>query len=224
MKKTFLMTVLLSLGLRDGMAQIDHDESGIWKYASLQTDLSLFQSNYNALESKPLPKFTLFPSFTLYDEIYSREKFGIQVGVSIKNMGFRWKTDSLVHTRKLSGIGIPVLFRFGENHYLGNGDKEYYAFVGGQMDFLFHQKQVVEVNGSKLKDRTFLPDDVNLWQPSVFVGINKPVVSFKLTMYPRNLLSTHQYNSQVASFSVIVEPISFLIGLTFLGAVLYQYS
>lgn len=158
-------------------------------------------------------RFSGFFNYAVIANIDFNNRFGISIGGEIKNIGLILK-DSIFRTKhRAYAIGIPVYLR------LGNLDKRWYVYAGGQYDYLFGYKEKVFVNDSKIKRTNGFGNDVNPFIPSVFLGFKaKSGISLSLNYMLNNFFSseyrfkdptkndaplTSGYtNSQIAYFSI----------------------
>jgi hypothetical protein len=110
---------------------------------------------------------------------------GLFTGVGIRNIGFitedlyqnvgfldidnthvDWNKNVKIKRRSYS-VGFPLALK------LGVMDKAY-LFGGAEIEYMFHYKQKLFIDGEKFKFSEWASDRVNPWIPSFFAGIQLP--------------------------------------------------
>jgi len=123
-------------------------------------------------------------------------RIGIYSGISNRNIGFitnemstaidnnsgsaymvKWK-------RRSYALGVPLAIK------IGNMDKGFYGFFGGQIEWLYHYKEKEFLNTGKRKYSEWLSNRTTMFLPSVFVGITFPHgMSIKFTYALDNFMN-----------------------------------
>lgn len=129
-------------------------------------------------------RFTLWFNYTQQGHMDFNQHLGIYSGVSLKNVGFITEkeiirssdvlgvlTESTPYEkikRQMYTLGVPLALK------IGNMDKNFYVYGGGEVAIALTYKEKRFENGVKKKKTSFLGNETNLFQPSVFAGIQLP--------------------------------------------------
>lgn len=129
-------------------------------------------------------RFTVWFNYTQQGHMDFNQHLGMYSGVSLKNVGFitekeiiRSSDDLGVQTestpyekikRQMYTLGVPLALK------IGNMDKNFYVYGGGEVAITLTYKEKRFENGVKKKKTSFLGNETNLFQPSVFAGIQLP--------------------------------------------------
>ncbi|RUA29755.1 MAG: hypothetical protein DSY76_03085, partial [Bacteroidetes bacterium] len=107
-------------------------------------------------------------------------RFGLYSGLSNRNIGFITKemstaidnntgsTYMVKWKRRSYSLGIPLALKFGDM------EKGFYAFAGGQIEWLYHYKEKEFLTTGKRKYSEWFSDRTQMFLPSVFVGVTFP--------------------------------------------------
>lgn len=129
-------------------------------------------------------RFTIWFNYTQQVHIDFNQHVGIYSGFSIKNAGFITENEVIKTTndlgiavenspyetikRRMYTMGIPLALK------LGAVDKNFYFYGGGEVALAVAYKEKRFENGVKTKKTSFLGNETNLFQPSVFAGVQLP--------------------------------------------------
>jgi hypothetical protein len=121
--------------------------------------------------------------------------FGLFIGLDVRNLGFIWKNDfGQKWKHRVYTLGLPVGIK------LGNLRSGMFFYAGGQIEYAFNYKEKYFLNNSKqAKNVYWFTDRINIWQPSVLVGINFPFgLNIKFKYYFIDLLNPdyEEFNEQ----------------------------
>jgi hypothetical protein len=148
-------------------------------------------------------RFTIFfhtqqhANFDLNDHIGFFTGFGIRnVGFIVEdlyqNVGFsnidsnhpNWNKNTKVKRRSYS-LGFPLAVK------IGDFNKHFFFFAGGEYEWMFHYKQKLFLDGNKTKFTEWTSDRVNPWIPSLFAGVQFPQgFRLKFKYYMDDFLNT----------------------------------
>ena len=120
-------------------------------------------------------------NFTVYDPTLNNGEGGYRLS---NNYTSEQKITAV--KRREYTIGIPLGFK------LGNFDKNTFLFFGGEIEFPFHYKNKVLVDGEKVfKDSEWFSKQTQDYFLSTFVGIQMPWgMNFKFKWYLNDFLNT----------------------------------
>lgn len=129
-------------------------------------------------------RFTVWFNYTQQGHVDFNQNLGMYTGLSIKNVGFITENEIIKSTndlgvqiestpyetikRRMYTIGIPLALKFGAL------DKNFYVYGGGEVGLALAYKEKRFESGVKKKKTSFLGSETNLFQPSVFAGIQLP--------------------------------------------------
>ena len=136
---------------------------------------------------KNVMRFTLWFHFQQAWHYDFNNNVGIMFGVSMRNIGFITEPEAVyfhgdkriyhekgtgpTYDNKLSTVkqrtytlGMPIAVK------LGNFDKGFYFFAGGEYEYAFHYKEKVWLDNDKKKYSEWWGDEVTQFLPSVFAG------------------------------------------------------
>lgn len=133
-------------------------------------------------------RFSLFPHVQQQYHYNFAKSFGFYTGISIVNVGMKNYfttndgTEFELRQRSMS-FGIPLAIK------IGNLEKGNYIALGATAEFMFHYKQKLYFNDEKFKRKDWFADDVNLFNPSVYVDIrNKTGTYIRFKYYLSDFL------------------------------------
>lgn len=146
-------------------------------------------------------RFTIWFNYTQQVHADFNQHLGLYSGFSIKNTGFiteneiiKTKNDfgdmvdkSPYETikRRIYTMGIPLAIK------LGALDKNFYFYGGGEVALAVAYKEKRFENGVKTKKSSFLGNETNLFQPSVFGGVQLPGgLNVQYRLFLDNMLDT----------------------------------
>lgn len=124
------------------------------------------QSNGQKLENQG--RFSGFLHFNHQSHFDYTKSFGIYTGLSLINVGFINKIplpagDNLLLKQRSYSIGVPLAFK------LGSMKKRTYFAIGAFAEYMFHYKMKSIYNDKKVKKSSWFPNEVNGFNPSLFV-------------------------------------------------------
>jgi hypothetical protein len=124
--------------------------------------------------TKPKTNDIYVKNFTVYDESLNNGKGGFRL-----SNNYTSEQRITVIKRREYTIGIPLGFK------IGKFDDNIFAFFGGEIEFPFHYKNKVWVDGSKVfKESEWFSKQTNSYFLSVFAGIQMPWgMNFKFKWY-----------------------------------------
>jgi hypothetical protein len=129
-------------------------------------------------------RFTLWLNYTHQKHVDFNKNLGIFTGVSIKNVGFITEKEIFKSTndlgekvesipyetikRRIYTLGIPLALK------IGDVEKNFYVYGGGEIGLALAYKEKRFENSVKKSKTSFLGSETNLFQPSIFTGIQLP--------------------------------------------------
>jgi len=158
---------------------------------------------FNGIDVNTNLRFTLFFHTQHHVNFDFTNNIGLFTGFGIRNVGFivddlyqnvgfsdvdethsNWNKSTKVKRRSYS-LGFPVALK------VGNFDKNFFVFAGGEYEWMFHYKQKLFIDGNKTKYTEWTSDRVNPWIPSLFAGIQFPQgFRLKFKYYMDDFLNT----------------------------------
>lgn len=122
-------------------------------------------------------RFSLFPHVQQQYQYNFSKHIGFYTGFSIINVGmkniFNSNTNVEFELKQRSmSFGIPLALK------LGNLEKGNYIALGATAEIMFHYKQKLYYNDEKIKRTDWFSDDVNLFNPSVYIDIRNKVGTY----------------------------------------------
>lgn len=129
-------------------------------------------------------RFSFIANVGLHYNYDFEPRFGVFVGLGIKNIGFSERMGDSVIKRRVYTIGMPAGFKFG--NIMGRN----YGFVGGGFDVPFNFKEKGIKDRRKTKSSEFFSSKTAGVMPYIFAGACfKPGVILKLQYYPSNFFN-----------------------------------
>lgn len=113
-------------------------------------------------------RFTIFFNYGQYWHFDVNNNVGFYTGGAVRNVGFITEQDDRKIKRRSYSLGLPLALK------LGSFKDNIYIFGGGEYEWLFHYKQKIFVNDSKIKKTEWFSDRTKRFIPSVFTGIQFP--------------------------------------------------
>lgn len=158
---------------------------------------------FNNVDVNTNTRFTLFFHVQQFVNLDLTRHIGFFAGGAIRNVGLitedlyqnvgfsdvdlnhpNWNKNTKIKRRSYS-LGFPVAFK------LGQLDKNYFLYAGGEYEWMFHYKQKMFLDDVKSKETDWTSHRVNPWIPSVFAGIQFPGgFNLKLKYYLNDFLNT----------------------------------
>lgn len=158
---------------------------------------------FNETDVNTNMRFTLFFHMQQHVNLDITDNIGFFTGVNIRNVGFivedlyqnvgfanvdnndpNWNKNTKVKRRSYS-LGFPLAIK------VGNFDKHFFFFAGGEYEWMFHYKQKLFIDGNKSKFTEWNSDRVNSWIPSLFAGVQFPQgFRLKFKYYMDDFLNT----------------------------------
>ncbi|MCK5857514.1 MAG: hypothetical protein KAG64_08490 [Bacteroidales bacterium] len=141
-------------------------------------------------------RFTIWFHFSSHWHYDFSQRFGIYTGIGNRNIGFITKEMS---TSVDDNTGLPYMVKWKRRSYalgiplgikIGNMDKGFYGFIGGQIEWLYHYKEKEFLNTGKRKYTEWISERTNMFLPSAFIGITFPHgMSLKFTYALNNFMN-----------------------------------
>lgn len=129
-------------------------------------------------------RFTIFINYGQYWHFDVTNNIGLYSGGAIRNVGFITEQDDKKIKRRSYTLGVPLAFK------LGSFRDNLYVFGGAEYELLFHYKQKIFVNDSKIKKTEWFSDRTQRFLPSIFGGIQFPKgLNIKFKYYLENFLN-----------------------------------
>jgi hypothetical protein len=158
---------------------------------------------FNGTDVSTNLRFTLFFHTQHHVNFDFTRNIGLFTGFGIRNVGFivddlyqnvgfsdvdqthpNWNKSTKVKRRSYS-LGFPIALK------VGNFDKNFFVFAGGEYEWMFHYKQKLFIDGNKTKFTEWTSDRVNPWIPSLFAGVQFPQgFRLKFKYYMDDFLNT----------------------------------
>ena len=131
--------------------------------------------------TKPRTNDIYVRNFTVYDESLNNGEGGYRL-----SNNYTSEQKITVVKRREYTIGIPLGFK------LGNFDKNTFVFFGGEIEFPFHYKNKVWVDGEKVyKDSEWFSKQTQDYFLSTFIGVQMPWgMNFKFKWYLNDFMNT----------------------------------
>jgi hypothetical protein len=133
-------------------------------------------------------RFSLFPHVQQQGHYNFSKHFGFYTGLSLINVGFKNNfqlNDTLqfeLRQRSMS-LGVPLALK------LGNMEKGNYIALGCSAELMFHYKYKLFYQDEKIKYKDWFSEEVNLFNPSLFVDFrNKTGGYIRFKYYLNNFL------------------------------------
>ena len=115
-------------------------------------------------------RFSIFPHLQEHVHYNFSNTVGVFSGISLINMGFINEftlPDSRTFElrQRALALGVPLAIKFG-NMESGN-----YVAIGGAAEFMTQYKTKFYFNDEKVKDGDWFADEVNIFNPAIFLDI-----------------------------------------------------
>lgn len=199
MKNIFIIgVILLSLISFESKAQINMYRSSGGEIIFSNADV-----RFNGVGVNTNTRFTLFFHVQQFVNLDLTRNIGLFAGGAIRNVGLitedlyqnvgfsdvdlthpNWNKNTKIKRRSYS-LGFPVAFK------LGQLDKNYFLYAGGEYEWMFHYKQKQFLDDNKTKFKEWGSKRVNPWVPSLFAGVQFPGgFNLKLKYYMQDFLNT----------------------------------
>ena len=147
-------------------------------------------------------RFTIWFHFSSSWHYDFSQRFGVYSGISNRNIGFITREMStsvneqtnlpymVKWKRRSYALGIPLALK------IGNMEKGFYGFVGGQIEWLYHYKEKEFLDTGKRKYTEWASERTNMFLPSVFIGVAFPHgMSLKFTYALDNFMNKSYIDS-----------------------------
>lgn len=129
-------------------------------------------------------RFTCFFHLQEFMHYDVSKSIGFFSGVAIRNVGFIFDHHDVKTKMRSYSLGIPLAIKMGS---LSNN---FYAYAGGEIEWMFHFKRKEFENGEKSIRSEWFSSRVNPLIPSIFFGIQFPKgVNVKFKYYLENFLN-----------------------------------
>lgn len=155
----------------------------------------LFQGGDAKKDGKQLDeevRFTIWFNYTQQLHFDLSNNIGFYTGGAIRNVGFITSNENIAYSgvtaetvkRRLYTLGVPLALK------LGNFDKHFYVYGGGEMELAVAYKEKRWINGSKSIKTDWFGSETDRFLPSVFVGVQFPRgLNIQYKMYLNNFLN-----------------------------------
>jgi len=136
-------------------------------------------------------RFTVL--FHLEEEIHYdfTNYLGVYTGLGLRNIGliiddfYSPAGENAKIKHRSFSLGVPAVIK------AGSFKKGSFLYGGAEMEYLFHYKQKLFIDGKKLKFTEWNSKRVNLFNPSIFVGFQFPSgANLKAKWYLKNFLNS----------------------------------
>jgi len=147
-------------------------------------------------------RFTIWVHFSSHWHYDFSHRFGVYSGIANRNIGFITREMStsvdkqtnkpymVKWKRRSYALGIPLALK------IGNMDKGFYAFAGGQIEWLYRYKEKEFLNSGKRKHTEWASKRTIMFLPSVFIGVTFPHgMSLKFTYALANFMNKSYIDS-----------------------------
>ncbi len=198
MKRIFitLSCILVFLTVETRAQKIYHSSG--WEFIFAGADVG-----FNGTDVKNKVRFTLFFHTQQHMNIDLTRHIGLFTGVGIRNIGFivndlyqnvgfpdvgitdpNWNKSTKIIRRSYS-LGFPLAFK------LGDMEKDFFMFAGGEYEWMFHYRQRMFLEDNETSYGEWFSKRVNPWVPSLFAGIQFPVgIRLVVKYYMSDFLNT----------------------------------
>lgn len=151
-------------------------------------------------------RFSLFPHIQQQYHFNFGKAIGFYTGISLINVGFKNEyvlsdntTRFELRQRSLS-FGVPLALKLGD---MENGN---YIAIGASAEIMTQYKYKFYFKDTKVKNTHWFPDQVNLFNPSVFIDLrNKTGGYIRFKYYLDNFLTPMISNFSVPGDSEIIS-------------------
>jgi len=126
-------------------------------------------------------RFTLWFHLYINWHIDFNKNFGLFTGIGNRNIGFITRESSSLRDensnafelntkwkRRSYALGVPLALK------IGNLEKGYFLYLGGQYEWLYHYKEKEFMNTGKRKQSEWLSNKTTQFLPSLFIGVTFP--------------------------------------------------
>ena len=194
-----IFMTLLSMNTK---AQVDMYRSGGGEIIFSGADVQ-FDNGTGIMDVNTRTRFTLFLHIQQWANFDLNNTFGFLAGASIRNVGFivedyyqnvgfsniddthpNWNKNTKIKRRSYA-LGFPLGIK------IGDFDKNYFFYAGGEYEWMFHYKQKQFLDDNKTKYSEWGSNRVNPWIPSLFAGVQFPGgFNLKFRYYMNDFLNT----------------------------------
>jgi len=193
------ITALLSI---NASAQVDIYRSGGGEIIFSGADVQ-FDNGTSIVDVNTRTRFTLFLHLQQWANFDINNHFGFLAGASIRNVGMivedyyqnvgfsniddthqHWNKNTKIKRRSYA-LGFPLGIK------IGDFDKNYFFYAGGEYEWMFHFKQKQFLDDVKSKYTQWNSPRVTTWNPSLFAGMQFPGgFNLKFRYYMKDFLDT----------------------------------
>lgn len=197
-KTSIAVLTLMALFSINTSAQVDIYRSGGGEIIFSGADVT-----FNNVDVNTRTRFTLFLHLQQWANFDLNNNFGFLAGASIRNVGFivedyyqnvgfsnidetnpNWNKNTKIKRRSYA-LGFPLGIK------IGDFDKNYFFYAGGEYEWMFHYKQKQFLDDNKSKYTEWGSKRVNPWNPSLFAGVQFPGgFNLKFRYYMKDFLNT----------------------------------
>jgi len=194
---SILFVALLFFSI-ESQAQVDIYHSNGFEFILSGADVG-----FNGVDVNNNMRFTLFFHTQQQANFDFTNNIGLFTGFAIRNVGFivedlyqnvgfsnidssdpNWNKNTKIKRRSYA-LGFPLALK------IGNFNKHFFFFAGGEYEWMFHYKQKLFLDDNKTKFKEWTSDRVNPWMPSFFAGVQFPYgFRLKVKYYMDDFLNT----------------------------------
>ncbi len=194
--------IIMALISTNTSAQVDIYRSGGGEIIFSGADVQ-FDNGTGIVDVNSNTRFTLFLHIQQWANFDLTNNIGLFAGGSLRNIGMivedsyqnvgfsniedtdpNWNKTTKIKRRSYA-LGFPVGIK------LGNFDKNFFFYGGGEYEWMFHYKQKMFIDDNKTKYTEWTSHRVNPWIPSLFAGMQFPGgVNLKFRYYLKDFLNT----------------------------------
>lgn len=121
----------------------------------------------DSIEVDPVLRFSGWMNYGFQFHHDFGKAVGFYTGLQLRNVGMITRLDTLRLKHRAYTLGIPLALK------IGNTEKKWYIAPGAEAELMFNYKVKEFIRGKKVfKHNEWFSDDVNLFNPSVFLQVN----------------------------------------------------
>lgn len=193
-KKLFLAIVLLCL--QNQIFAQKKENKKLYTTTNFELIFSFADVDSADKDYNNIVRFTCF--FHLQEFVHwdFNNYLGVFSGGAIRNVGFIIEDRDIKQKFRSYSLGLPIGIK------LGNFEKNYYLYAGGEIEYLFWFKQKTFEGNKKTVSDDWFGSQTNTFIPSVFAGIQFPKgINVKFKYYLDNFFNQDYtaYSNGIAS-------------------------
>jgi len=168
--KNNILQIAVGLLMICGVSDTKTYSQNIYPSSGGEIIFSFADVESNGLSIKSDMRFTCWFHSEQLVNFDVNDNLGFYSGIGFRNIGINFVPDDTTFIKRRSySAGIPIAFK------LGSFDKAYFLFGGAEFELMFHYKQKIFINDKKEdKETEWFSEHTNLFNPSLFVGIQFP--------------------------------------------------